>query len=477
MNAGNWFVLKREHDPAGLPYSWPDATRRMWKERVKERAGRGLRKTIEGMKRDLGQVYPTPAIFVIYPGEYAMSGHLASIRKTWENMQLFNFECWRTGIRMTTRGRYFETSAVVIWTPYVLRKLAELSPVFVPIWNDLKDKPSSECGIYLADAPNAAWLESIRPDEERLYAEFRDARHLDMIGLDLGRPKDDVAQQQERAFELLMEEKYEEGEALLKDLVARCPVTWRAHWDLAWSAIWQENPRRALAVIQRARKQFPDCLNFDRLAVDCAIKLKNWTLAEWHLKRLWGLNPWDPNLLLRYAGVAFSRGDYALAVMLYEDCAEGGPLGFSGQTEYGIALSKVKRGKEALAVLRNLEKDNPDSPNLLNNIGFILASEGHPVEALRYCRRAVELAPGQEYIWDSLGFVQYKTRNYREATRAFLKAVDLNPTFPDAWRHLLHAYHMEGRMDRLEGAKSYVSRVLPDQLTRFEREKGAEILD
>ena len=127
--------------------------------------------------------------------------------------------------------------------------------------------------------------------------------------------------------------------------------------------------------------------------------------------------------------------------------------------------------------MRNLEKDNPDSPNLLNNIGFILASEGHPVEALHYCRRAVELAPGQEYIWDSLGFVQYKTRNYREATRAFLKAVDLNPTFPDAWRHLLHVYHKEGKADRLEGAKTYVARVLPDQLARFEKEKEADIAD
>ena len=76
-----------------------------------------------------------------------------------------------------------------------------------------------------------------------------------------------------------------------------------------------------------------------------------------------------------------------------------------------------------------------------------------------------------------MGFVQLKSGNYREATRSFLKAVELNPAFPDAWRHLLHAYHKEGRTDRLEGAKSYVSRVLPDQLARFEREKGAELLD
>lgn len=479
MKPGKWFELRREYDPTGLPYSWPETTRRAWKERVKERAGRGLKRTFEILHKGLRHIDPSPAIFVVFPREYAISGHLALIRKTWENLQLINFECWRTGVSMTTRGRYFGTSAVVVWTKHILRKLAELSPVFVPIWEDLKNMPSGECGIYLADAPNTVWLESIRDDEKRLFAEFRDAFHLDMIGLHLGPPPDrEIDRDRDRAFEYYRQEKYEDGDALLRELVVRWPEgDWRAYWDLARSAIWQDRPGRALAIVRKVQKQYPDCLNFDRLAVECAMRLKKWTLAEWHLKRLWGLNPWDPNLLLRYAGVAFSQGDYALAVKLYEDCAEGGPLGFTGQTEYGIALSKVKRGKEALAVLRNLEKDNPDSPNLLNNIGFILASEGHPVEALRYCRRAVELAPGQEYIWDSLGFVQYKTRNYREATRAFLKAVDLNPTFPDAWRHLLHAYHMEGRMDRLEGAKSYVSRVLPDQLTRFEREKGAEILD
>ena len=477
MNAGKWFVLKRESDPEKLPYSWPETTRRMWKERVKPRAGRGIRKTFESLNHGFKHIAPAPAILVVFPNEYAMSGHLASIRKVWENLQLLTFECWRTGVSMRTPGRYFGTDAVVIWTKYTLRKLAELSPLFVPIWEDLKGMPASGCGIYLADEPNAAWLKSIRPSEERLHSEFQGARDLDKIGLDLKEPGDAFVRQHDRAFAFLLQDKYEEGEALLEDLIARWPGAWRSYWNLARSAIWQNDPKRALAVIRRARKQFPDCLNFDRLAVDCAIKLKNWTLAERHLKRLWGMNPWDPNLLPRYARAAFGQGDYALAAKLYEDCAECGSPSPADQIDYGIALSKVDRRKEALSVLKNLEKQTPDSPNLLNNIGFILASDGRPAEALHYCRRAVELAPDQGYIWDSLGFVQLKTRNYREAARAFLKAVDLNPTFPDAWRHLLHAYHKEGRTDRLEGAKTYVARLLPDQLARFEREKGTDLLD
>ncbi len=476
MNAGKWFVLKRERDPAGLPYSWPDATRRMWKARIKERAGRGIRKTVESLK-GIPLIDPTSAYFVVFPRDYAVSGHLASIRMVWENLQLINFECWRTGVPMTTRRRYFKTDMVVVWTKYTLRKLAELSPLFIPVWQDLKDKPSSECGIYLADAPNPAWLETIRPQEECLFAEYRDAFHLDKIGLDLSRPAPVVVERHTQAFEYLQLEKYDEGDTLLWEMTERWPGFWQAYWDLARSALWQGKPMRALAIIRLAQKRFPESLNFDRMAVDCAIKVKKWNLAEWHLKRLWALNPWDPNLLLRYAGVAYNQGDFDLSAKLYGDCTECGSLNYAAQIEYGLALSKTGRFRESLAVIKALEKDNPANPNLLNNIGFILASAGRPVEGLHYCRRALELEPNREYIWDSLGFVQLKTRDYEEATRSFLKAVELNPSFPDAWRHLLHAYHMEGRSDRLEGAKMYVSRVLPDQLTRFEREKGSEILD
>lgn len=477
MKVGKWFELRRECDPGGLPYSWPEATRQMWKGHIKERSGRGIRKTFEALKREIRRIDPSPAILVVFPKELPISGHLASIRKTWENLQLISFDCWKTGVPMRTPGRYFGTSAVIIWTKYTLRKLAETSPLFVPIWEDLKNLPVGKCGIYLADEPTAAWLASIRPDEERLFDEFRDARNLDMIGLDLRKPSDEIAQLQARAMDFLLEEKYEEGEALLRDILGNWPDSWRAYWDLAMSAIWQDDPSRALAVIRRAQGRCPDALNFDRLAADCAAKLKKWAVAERHLKRLWGLNPWDPNLLLRYAGVAFGRGNYSLAVRLYEVCRDCGSLSFGALTEYGIALSKVNRCNEALAVFTDLEKEDPGNPNLLNNIGFILASAGRSAEGLGYCRRALELAPDREYIWDSLGFVQLKTRNYQEATRAFLKAVDLNPTFPDAWRHLLHAYHKEGKTDRLEGAKAYVGQVLPDQLARFEREKDSDILD
>lgn len=156
---------------------------------------------------------------------------------------------------------------------------------------------------------------------------------------------------------------------------------------------------------------------------------------------------------------------------------ECGPLSVSARIDYGAALSKIGRSREAVELFKMLEKEDPANPVVLNNIGFILASEGQPTEALEYCLRALEMEPKRESFWDSMGFVQMKSGDYREAARSFLTAVELNPTFPDAWRHLLHVYHKEGRTDRLAGVKSYVARILPDQLARFEREQGAEIAD
>jgi tetratricopeptide (TPR) repeat protein len=478
MKSDKWFGLERIKPGEGERlYDWPEKTRRMWKAQLKDRLGAGIRRYFKATDGDLSQIDPAPAIFVFFPKDYDMSGHLASIRKVWENLLLLHYGSWREKKPSQKPGTYFGTGAVVIWTRQVLRELAELSPLFAPIWEDLKDLPPGECGIYLADAPDAAWLESIRADEPRLFAEFREARDLDKIGLDLKKPEKELVDQHIEAFTLIVEEKRAEAEALLESMLVRWPGFWKGYFDLAVNALNQDDPERAYAVVRRAQQKFPDCLNFDRLAVDACMMMEDWRRAEWHLKRLWGMNPWDPNLIGRYARVAFGRKDYALAAKLYEERMECVPLAPHAKSNYAVALGKTNRCREALALFKELEKGKPKQAYILNNIGILLASVGRPQEGLEYCRRALALDPEQDCAWDSLGFTHLKIRNYPEAAKAFLKAVELNPSCPDAWRHLLHTYHDGGEAERLEGAKAYVRRVLPEQLARFEKEKGTDIPD
>lgn len=394
MKTENWFGLDRAKDGAGEhPYAWSEKTRRMWKTQLKTRVGRGIRKFFEFAKTDLNRVEPAPAIFVFFPADCDMSGHLVSIRHAWANLQLFNYGCCRDNQSMRTPGTYFGTGAVAIWTKLVLRKLAEVSPLFGPIWEDLNDLPPDERGVYLAAAPEAAWLESIRADERRLFEAFREPRQLDRIGLDLEKPADEAVARHRDAVALMSEKMNEEAETLLKEILVRWPKFWRADWDLA------------------------------RLALEA------------------GDPPQD------------------------------------AQFKYGVALGKSHRVREALALFKKMEKGESKNALLLNHIGILPAGAGRPLEALDYCRRALTLSPDRERLWDSFGCAHLKIRKYPEAAKAFLKAVTLNPAFPDAWRHLLHAYHRGGERERLEGAKAYVQSAWPEQLARFEQEKARELSD
>ena len=478
MKTENWFGLDRAKDEDGEhPYAWSEKTRRMWKTQLKIQVGRGIRKFFEFAKTDLGRVDPAPAIFVFFPGDCDMSGHLVSIRHAWANLQLFNYGCCRENKSMRAPGTYFGTGAVAIWTKLVLRKLAEVSPLFGPIWEDLKELPPDERGVYLAAAPDAAWLESIRNDERRLFEAFREPRQLDRIGLDLEKPADEAVRRHMDAAVLMSEDKNPEAETLLKEILVRWPEFWRADWDLALLALKEGDPKRAYEVTRTAQRKFPDGLAFDRVGADCAIQLKDWRRAEWHLKRLWGINPWDPHLLSRYARVAFELKDYALATKLYEECRESAAPAQHVQFKYGVALGKSRRVREALALFKQMEKEEPKNALLLHHIGILLAGSGRPLEALDYCRRALALSPDRARLWDGLGFAHLKIRKYPEAAKAFLKAATLNPAFRDAWRHLLHAYHNGGERERLEGAKAYVQSAWPEQLARFEQEKGRELFD
>ena len=231
MKTDKWFGLERVKLGEGnRPYVWPEKTRRMWRSQLKDRLGCGIRKYFKGARGDLEQIDPSPSIFVFFPKDYDMSGHLASIRKVWENLLLFNYGCSRDGKSIRTPGTYFGTGAVAIWTKHVLRKLAELSPLFAPIWEDLKDLPPGECGIYLADEPSSAWLKSIQADERRLYAEFREARDLDMVGLDLKKPPEEVIERHMEIYFLQADDRHAEAEACWK-------ASWRVGQD-SGRAIW-----------------------------------------------------------------------------------------------------------------------------------------------------------------------------------------------------------------------------------------------
>ena len=113
-------------------------------------------------------------------------------------------------------------------------------------------------------------------------------------------------------------------------------------------------------------------------------------------------------------------------------------LGSSYQSDDDLANAE-RTYKAALALA-------PDSPELLNALGYFYAEEGIKLdEALKLTARAVNLAPDAGHIVDSLGWAQYKLGRYKAAANTLKRAIELRPDDDTLRYHLGAAYAKQGR--------------------------------
>ncbi len=107
--------------------------------------------------------------------------------------------------------------------------------------------------------------------------------------------------------------------------------------------------------------------------------------------------------------------------------------------ETGNIARAEQMSRSALAIF-------PDSPELLNGLGYLYADEGFKLhEALKLTERAVDLAPDNAAIVDSLGWAQYKLGQYDKAVSTLKRAVKMAPNQAELRYHLGVALMKLGR--------------------------------
>lgn len=91
---------------------------------------------------------------------------------------------------------------------------------------------------------------------------------------------------------------------------------------------------------------------------------------------------------------------------------------------------------------------NPDSPNVLNYLGYSLVERNEKLdEALGMIERAVERAPDNGAIVDSLAWALYRLGRVEEAVPHMERAAELEPTDPVVSDHLGDVLWSVGRRD------------------------------
>ena len=112
----------------------------------------------------------------------------------------------------------------------------------------------------------------------------------------------------------------------------------------------------------------------------------------------------------------------------------------------GMLYDRTGRPDDGIREMEEILKQEPDSPEALNFIGYSWADRGIRLdEAEAMIKKALALKPGDGFITDSLGWVYYRKNRFDEAVRYLKEAAAILPEDPAIADHLGDACEKAGR--------------------------------
>jgi tetratricopeptide (TPR) repeat protein len=130
-------------------------------------------------------------------------------------------------------------------------------------------------------------------------------------------------------------------------------------------------------------------------------------------------------------------GDLELACRHFHLAGGAAETKVSATLELSVCLQEMGRTEEAQAVLRTLQAEYPDDPEVANNLGYLLAELGQDLQlAEQLVRQAMRSDPENAAYLDSLGWVFYQRGEYAEAFEWLVAAVNQRPDDPLILEHL-----------------------------------------
>jgi tetratricopeptide (TPR) repeat protein len=139
----------------------------------------------------------------------------------------------------------------------------------------------------------------------------------------------------------------------------------------------------------------------------------------------------DPNsgdLLLRLAEAERRKGDVNAAIDTFRRASQATPTDARPLLQLGLLLDGTGRRDQAKPIYEQILKLQPDHPIALNNLAFIKAEDGQDLdEALTMAQRARQNMPNSPDIMDTLGWIYLKKNLSDDAIRTFKELVTADP--------------------------------------------------
>jgi tetratricopeptide (TPR) repeat protein len=162
-----------------------------------------------------------------------------------------------------------------------------------------------------------------------------------------------------------------------------------------------------------------------------------------------------PNEGLAYvlAGAAYgAQKDFARAADTYRELIKHRPDNLQGPYLLGLALRRLGRNDEAIALFEDVLKHEPGSSEALEQLaGALLVLDPTGEAVVKRIEKQIEQVPdvaGHHFL---LGTALSRTRDWDLAEKAFLRAVELRPEITAAYVGLSHIYLQTHKEDQALG--------------------------
>lgn len=181
----------------------------------------------------------------------------------------------------------------------------------------------------------------------------------------------------------------------------------------------------------------------------------------------------DDNLKLenvRYCSDFFVRlNDYDRAIEVLEVGYEKHPKSYRLLFLQGVYHERVGRVDEALDVMKELIKLDPDNAPALNFLGYVYAEQGKNLdEAKEYLERAIKIEPTNGFYLDSLGWIYFKLGDFENARKYLDEAAKYEPNEGVIYEHLAE---IEVKKNELLKAIEYLNKALKSRLEDVDKKR------
>ena len=237
---------------------------------------------------------------------------------------------------------------------------------------------------------------------------------------------------------LIQDGSLEQAAALGMELKELQPANPEVLSQVGRLALLQGRPEEAVAVYQEALERFPSGSNWAVNLADSQWQAGDRESAVATLREYSLQHPENEPLLERLAGFYLELGDSKSARETYE----------------------------------RVVKLNATRVSALNNLAWLLRDD-NPVQALKYARSALELTPESPEVMDTMGFLLTKKGETEQALRLLKNAATRQPENPTVHYHLAMALSQHGDS---EAARATLEQVLRDHPSFAEREDAESLL-